>query len=488
MKKTTVLAALVCMLAADAALCAQRRKRMTPQETLDAVLQNTKPLKFDRGDRLPLILWTLRSVATDDDAKAEAILKDLDSRGIPVISSWSPHPKRRDGYLASALRMAKLQKKLGLDVIVDANRCMSYFFDGSQETAHVTEAGERFFDMSFRANRKMGCPFAVKERYPAIKEQFKYFLDAYKENGLEVDMLFLDWEIDGPTEWNEAWAHSKRCKRCRDNIPNINDFRSFQRTLRAIRCEMQREVCVQTVQAYFPKALIGNYSVYEHNGYRYWYDYYEKFVDGAPFQADGRAKYREWYPEMKRTGYTMGMPVVYPWAWTYQWYDFANGDYRWFYNMLKVASNACEKTPASIPNVSFVHWQTVWCMPEDPSIKQFSEQGYKELLWHMLLRGTDGLFLWCPQQGTATEVGPLHEVYAASLQYREFLDKGVPISFDVPAVPAPVVSGLRLGDKVLVRRTDFASGVGPIQLTLSAGAVAVPECAGQCQVLPVTPR
>ena len=85
-------------------------------------------------------------------------------------------------------------------------------------------------------------------------------------------------------------------------------------------------------------------------------------------------------------------------------------------------------------------------------------------------------------------MGPLHEVYAASLQYREFLDKGVPISFDVPAVPAPVVSGLRLGDKVLVRRTDFASGVGPIQLTLSAGAVAVPECAGQCQVLPVTPR
>jgi hypothetical protein len=52
------------------------------------------------------------------------------------------------------------------------------------------------------------------------------------------------------------------------------------------------------------------------------------------------------------------------------------------------------------------------------------------------------------------------------------LDRGQPISFDVPREPRTVVSGLRLGNRVLVRRTDFGRLLGdnsrPITLTLNA--------------------
>ena len=64
---------------------------------------------------------------------------------------------------------------------------------------------------------------------------------------------------------------------------------------------------------------------------------------------DQRAKYREWANEFDDTGYTFSMPVVYTWYPTFHWYDFEDTDYRWFYNMLKVGSNAGRHTPRMFP-------------------------------------------------------------------------------------------------------------------------------------------
>ena len=467
---------------------------MSPKEIIDAVLQNCQPLKHPRGDRMPLLLWSVGSTGTSDDAESEDVLKQLDARGVPVFTHWTPNPKRRDQSLAEALRLGRLQKKLGLQTFVNANACMHLFCNGSPETAHVTDTGEEFFDLSFTERRKMGCAFALKHRFPIIKEQFEFFLRAYHEQGVAVDFICLDWEIDGPIEYNDAWAHSKRCKRCRENIPHIDDFRSFQAALRKLRCEMQREVFAKAVKAHFPKALIGNYAEYPNDGYRYWYDWFEQpynqnLGEGVPYQADGRAKYREWARDFDQTGYTMAMPVVYPWAWTFKWYDFASDDYRWFYNLLKVASNACQHTPADVPVVPFVHWETVWHpTAPDPTIKQFSDAAYKELMWHMLLRGCDTLCMWCPRDTTGLEAKPVHEVYAAALEHKEFLDKGEPICLDVPATPASVISGLRIGDRALVRRTDFDANAGPVQVTVHGGTLTVPRVEGQCQMLTVTAK
>ena len=49
----------------------------------------------------------------------------------------------------------------------------------------------------------------------------------------------------------------------------------------------------------------------------------------------------------------------------------------------------------------------------------------------------------------------LHEVYADAQQYGKFLDHGIPVTFDLPDKPGTVISGLALGDSVLIRRTDF---------------------------------
>jgi hypothetical protein len=228
---------------------------------------------------------------------------------------------------------------------------------------------------------------------------------------------------------------------------------------------------------------VGNYGVYPHNGYRYWYDYYEYYVDGQPCAVDQRAKYRKWYHEFPETGYTFAMPVVYTWQRIFDWYDFADTDYRWFYNMLRVASNAGENTPADTPIISFVHWHTIESSASATPAKQFSPDKYKELLWHMLLRGTDTFFLWSPKTQAPKEIPLVHQVYAEAQQYSQFLSEGTPINFTVPRQPRTVISGLRLTDRVLLRRTDFGSVAGPVRIGIGNKRLEIPEFPGQCLII-----
>ncbi len=222
---------------------------------------------------------------------------------------------------------------------------------------------------------------------------------------------------------------------------------------------------------------MGNYAVYPSNGFREWFDYFEhRDVEGYPAVPDQRARYRHWADEFTGTGYTFAMPVVYAWSWLFRWYDFPDPDYHWFYNMLLVASNAAKHTPPTTPIISFVHWHTTDMPdPPDPGIRQMSEKAYQELLWHMLLRGVDTFFLWCPPKEYAKEVELLHPVWAAAQEYGEFMERGTPVTFDVPKQQGTVVSGLRLGDRVLVRRTDFGSSTAPVQVTVGAGRSPCPQ-------------
>ena len=224
--------------------------------------------------------------------------------------------------------------------------------------------------------------------------------------------------------------------------------------------------------------------MYPHDGFRYWYDYFEEYIEGQPCRRDQGARYRVWFHEFPLTGYTFAMPTVYTWYPTFHWYDFEPADYRWFYNMLLVGTNAGRNTPREIPIISFVHWHTT-SPPEhsDPAVTQFSEEKYRELLWHLLLRGHDTFFLWCPAEEAAKEISLLHPVYAEAQEFGKFLEQGTPISFDVPREPGPVVSGLRLGDRVLIRRTDFTDTREPVRLKVGTTVIEAPAGEAGCRVI-----
>jgi len=444
------------------------------------VLEATKPLKYDRGNRLPLYLWQAMDPGGLNEKALEKIVTELNERGVGLISSWNPG--NRQNSLSQSLMIAKVQKKLNLRININATNCLYSFFNGDEKTTHIDNEGKPFWDKSF-GRQKMGCPFALDFRRPHIKEQVEYFVKEFKKADLKIDFIFADWEIDGPIEFNKAHAASKRCRLCREKIKDIDDFEEFQKVLRKLRCQLQREVYAEPVRNNFPGVLVGNYGVYPHNGYRYWYDYYEYYVDGQPCLVDQRARYRKWYHEFAECGYSFAMPVVYTWQRIFDWYDYSDTDYRWFYNMLLVASNAGQHTPAEIPVISFVHWHTIEPEPSTSKAKQFSEHKYQELLWHMLLRGTDTFFLWCRKEEAAKEIQLVHQVYSQAQQYGDFLSKGKPVNFDVPRQPGTVVSGLRLKDRVLVRRTDFEKTSQPVEIVIDDKRIKVENVPGRCQII-----
>lgn len=454
-------------------------------DRVQTVLDTAAPLRFPRQRRLPLYLWPAMDPGDLDGPTAADLVGRLDRRGIGLISSWSP--SRREESLEAAMTIARAQQKLGLRVNVNASGCLHRFFNGDQRTAHIDEAGQPFWDDSFDAGSRkhqMGCPFALGFRKDPVRRQVEYFAEAYQRAGLPLDFVFVDWEIDGPIEVNRAHDASKRCTRCRQQVEEIDDFPAFQKVIRRLRSELQRYALTDPVKSRFAEALVGNYAVYPHDGYRYWYDYFERFVDGQPHLADQRARYRAWDDEFPGTGYTCAMPVAYTWYPTYQWYDFDVPDYRWFYNMLKVATNAGQHAPAGVPVVTFVHWHTT-APPEnpDPDVRQLSEIAYRELLWHALLRGTDTFFLWCRREEDAEEVRLLHGIYAAAQEYGEFLDRGTPVCFEVPTAPGPVVSALLLDHRLLVRRTDFDGTAEPVTITVGKRQIAVESRPGVLQLL-----
>jgi len=451
----------------------------TPEEIIRDLIDKVPPLTHPRDGALPIRGSRLEGWLPADDAEARQVLQALDARGLGMCARIAPGNEK---IMAEALRMARLQQELGLEVGVHASRAMYSFFNGDESTAHLGEDGAPFFDDSF-GSRKMGCPFRLDGRKDEIKAQFRSFLDLYREAAITIDFLYLDWEIDGPIEWNGAWEHSRRCTVCREHVPEIENFAAFQDALREIRSALQRECCVAVVQEYAPDALIGNYSVNPHNGTRYWYDYYEKLPEDAPFVADQLAKYRPWYHEFGPSGYTFANPVAYTWHDTWNWYPaWDNDDYRWFYNLLLVGTNAGQATPQEIPVITWVHWNTTAPPADAPPVPQMSEWAYQEVLWHFYLRGTDGLMMWCTAPETTKEVTLMNEVLDGMLAYREFLGRE-PMIFHVPGQPGTVVSALRAGDRLLVRRTDFDDNPAPVTRRIGDRMVTIPRLEGQCQVI-----
>lgn len=445
------------------------------------VLENAQPLAHPQEGRLPLFLWPVHGGTVQDEALQERIIRALEARGIAMIGTWNFGNRERS--LADSMQIARIQQRLGLRVCVNANDCLYGFFDGNERTAHLNARGEPFFDASIPG--KIGCPFRLQHRYRPMREKVEIFARAYERAGLPLDFVFGDWEIDGPLEINRAWEAAKQCRICRQNLEAIEDFRAFQRQVRTERCKATRQCFAEPILSRYPAALVGNYAVYPNDGFRYWYDYFEVFYAAHPHRRDHAATYREWPNDFSLTGYTMAMPVVYPWARISDWYDFASHDYRWFYNMLLVGSNAGRHSDPGTPTVPFVHWHTVFDgATADSPVRPMSREAYGELLWHLLLRGADSFFMWCPDEQAGLETRLVHQVWAAALEYQSWLEHGKPITFAVPAQPGPVVSGLRVDNEVLVRRTDFGSSAGQ-DLTLEVGnrTLVVPPGDGACHII-----
>ncbi len=82
----------ISLLGNSAKLYGTEKKAVKWPSHIQVVLDATKPLKFDRGERLPLYLS--RHVGMDpgslDNKATEELVKEFNKRGVGLISSWNP--------------------------------------------------------------------------------------------------------------------------------------------------------------------------------------------------------------------------------------------------------------------------------------------------------------------------------------------------------------------------------------------------------------
>ncbi len=445
----------------------------TPVDPFAAILATVQPLAQPRGDRAPLWVWTCDFPVDADDATLRAAVQAMEARGIGLFCRWTGEAAAN---AARCIRLARIQRAVGAPVAIDLLGDLVHgVHDGSDATAHHDADGAAL--LSDFMVWKAGCPFAaVDDRLAARRARIDAFLAAYAAAGVAPDFITADYEFDGPSEWNDSWALAKRCVVCRERIPTIDDeFTAYQRAVRAERSRWQREMIASTVKARFPDCRVGVYGMNPHDGHRFWYDFFESQarIPGVVYVEDHGATYRPWADEFAAAGYDVAMPVAYvlPHAFTYTaadkaWFAFAN--------LLREGGSVGASTPAEVPIYPFVHA----ALGPD-----FPVERYEEALWHLLLRGADSFCMWCPAEAMAAQLAPVHRVWAAAGEHRDFLRDGTPVLFALPDEPGTALSALRLGDRLLVRRTDCVPRPGAVDLDYDGRHLLVPPSAGRCQVL-----
>lgn len=148
-----------------------------------------------------------------------------------------------------------------------------------------------------------------------------------------------------------------------------------------------------------------------------------------------------------------------------------------FHLMLRAVSTANANKAQGKLSVPFLSRLVV----DDPAERfrfGLTVRRYRELIWHVLLRGSDGLYLFnLGYPGSPVTPAESFEsleaaraVYDELLAYREFLDEGEPMNFEVPPMhsTAGIWSGLRLKDRWLVRA--FTLGREPQRVQIATGS------------------
>jgi hypothetical protein len=154
----------------DLTIAMAAAEKPTARERIEQVIAATSPLPAPRGDRLPLLLWVGHDLGTRDEAEIEDQLRQLKERGIAAIAKWRPNDPQA---LEDAVRLARVQKRLGAPVCPDATSCLYTLFNGDPETAYVDEDGNHFSDDSF-GDIKMGDPFSLDFRVPEIRHRLEH--------------------------------------------------------------------------------------------------------------------------------------------------------------------------------------------------------------------------------------------------------------------------------------------------------------------------
>ncbi|MBF0424965.1 MAG: hypothetical protein HQL66_03985 [Magnetococcales bacterium] len=397
---------------------------------IQVIEEHVPPLKHDRGGRLPMVLWE----SGGHDPLPESVVRMLLARGLARTVRLS----------ATDIPAALALQRAGSPVIVlDARGGV----------------------WPYKAKGNNTEPFSPGDLAPWARaaDGFRATLRAFREAGVEVDGFWLDFEGQPSMASFDAVSQSPAHRELlpAGALASREAFMDFRRQFWA---QLMSSYVAAPIREFYPRASITNWVITlssRERPVRDWYDHPHPPLGPTLFTATTPVAYAidtaflaSWRPETPR--------------------DQEHVD-RFFMNvLLRQVSDNGWNLQRQAPYLRVIPWIGRW-VPDHPKqeVPIMSREAYREGLRHLWLRGVDAMQVFNPVHAgrwemAIAEVTDATSVYDEMLAHRKFLEKGEVLNFSYPEPEAPSLlwSGLRLGDRAVVRLYDQSGAAGRHTLEL----------------------
>jgi hypothetical protein len=411
----------------------------------EAVVKHIPPLKHARGSRWPLVMWENFSTAPQKPEFYQALL----ARGI------AEHIRLDPKLIDTALAI----QRAGSPVIV---------IEGASGTFPASLAGDpslwaHQFDAGYKPkDYTRPCP-SILTGWAIFAERLREKLRLFKQRGVVIDAVWNDWEND-PLYGPDRWEQARHCKRCREILPpkTLDSDAHFRDYTARLFYELFAAYYAAPVLEFYPKCSITNWLAQpstpenpqlDWNGDR-GHVHMPPLVTGWNPTAYGAASW-VWPPRSKS-----------------ERRDQEHVDQVYTNLLLRQVTLTAKLTRRWAPEKELIPWVCRWVSePPELEFPVMSRERYREVLRHLWLRGVAAMQVFAPRMKSyedmaLPEVEDAVAVYDEMLAFRDFLDKGDILNFDVPREQDSGVfwSGLRWGNRALVR--VFKQGGGESSVTV----------------------
>jgi hypothetical protein len=412
------------------------------QYDLPSFFEAVHPMVHRLDGRMPLLVWNLpmpgesAMIWSRQSGSLRKAVDELARRGImPVVLPPGE----------GALALARTLQEAGQPVYLSIARA-----DQLQKTAWqnctiwVYQPGENL-PRNIPPQRWPCLP----ANDPALAAQWvQKRVQGLHDAGIKVNGAFFDDE-GLPQPWAGLLESQRSTPQCRAQYPPglLDDPQQFLDYVVDLRAKLIDRAMAGPIHRLFPGAVVGNF------GETSW---------TQPHVGPGG----QTYPPLRCGGdivtpdlYAHVAPVVRSDGLVLSQEKMDQQSLQYLLNKLGAAAPAARAYGQLL--VPYISQQVPAEVPfRGPSLTM-SDNAWRELQWHVWLRGANGLFLFnppatnvkSPMSASFRMVENARDIYDHVLAQRKFLDKGEPMTYGVPDLTKgePLWSGLRLPEQCLVR-------------------------------------